>query len=331
MPNSLKGPYMLAGKELESPLLNAAGSINGPSLDNLIHEGSVLSETGIGGITYGSFTLPQRNGNVAEFGEPVFSIDEEQGKTWNSIGLGNIGITAALKIEPELTRNAHENGKVIIYSGSPVNAPEYGTSVEQAAQMSYMFLESGVDLVEINVSCPNVVTEGGGRKPVMGYDLQSMVELVDRLEDQVGVDQRLGVKLPPYVSEEDKAIVPDLAKLFLAKRVFRFLIACNALPGEVPTDAGGNLKPLSVPGGGGGLSGPYTAAVGREQVEMWHNQTAGEIDIVRAEGMDSGKELAESLRRGAKAGAGVTFLWRSSDWKQAVETVLFDFADEVAA
>jgi dihydroorotate dehydrogenase len=77
------------------------------------------------------------------------------------------------------------------------------------------------------------------------------------------------------------------------------------------------------------MSGPATASVGREQLMLWHDQTYGELDIVSALGIDTGKELARRLELGAVAGSGVTFLWRSKDWQQAVDDLLTDFVNVV--
>ena len=49
----MSAQYELSGYELDAPLLNAAGSLNGVSREGLLREVDLLADTGIGGITIG--------------------------------------------------------------------------------------------------------------------------------------------------------------------------------------------------------------------------------------------------------------------------------------
>ncbi len=320
--------YAIAGVELSSPLLNAAGSINGPYAERMLREVDVLASTGIGAITVGSFTIPRQEGNEAKFGSPTYHYDATEGKTYNSMGLPNIGLEGALTLAPDLVSRSHDKGKPVVYSGSPTMSPESGNSVEQARRLAYELLQTGVDLVELNVSCPNVVTDGGGRKPILGYDLESMAELVDALASEIGEGQRLGVKLPPYVTDEEKLLIPDVAKMLRAKNVFSFMVTANTIPNQVASNNDGTPI-LSVPNGAGGMSGPATKEVGREQLRLWHEQMGGSIDIVSALGVDSGREVHVRHSLGAVAAEGVTFLWESDNWAAKVSDMLNQYADAV--
>lgn len=320
--------YAVAGVELGSPLLNAAGSINGPNAEGLLREVDLLASTGIGAITVGSFTIPRQEGNEAKYGSPTYYHDSAEGKTYNSMGLPNIGLQEALALAPDVISRSHDKGKPVVFSGSPTVSPESGSSVDQARKLVYEFLQTGVDLVELNVSCPNVVTEGGSRKPIMGYDLESMAELVDVLSSDVGEGQRIGVKLPPYVSDEEKLLIPDVAKILRAKNVFSFLVTANTIPNQIARNADGSPI-LTVPNGAGGMSGPATKEVGREQLIMWHEQMGDRVDIVSALGVDSGQEVQVRRSLGAVAAEGVTFLWESDNWASQVSKVLHDYADAI--
>lgn len=319
--------YAIAGVELSSPLLNAAGSINGPFADRILREVDVLAGTGIGAITVGSFTVPRQEGNEAKYGSPTYYHDPVEGKTYNSMGLPNIGLDEAVALAPEVIKRSHDKGKPVIYSGSPTMSPDAGGSVEQARRLVYEFLQTGVDLVELNVSCPNVVTEGGGRKPIMGYDLESMAELIDVLAGEVGEGHKIGVKLPPYVSDEEKLLIPDVAKLLRAKNVFSFLVTANTIPNQVARNKDGSTI-LTVPNGAGGMSGPATKEIGREQLRLWTEQMGNSVDIVSALGVDSGKEVQVRRSLGAVAAEGVTFLWESDNWGAKVSSMLHQYADE---
>ncbi|MBX4197490.1 hypothetical protein KW801_02965, partial [Candidatus Saccharibacteria bacterium] len=231
----VKGEYRLVNNPVETPLVNAAGSINGTSKELIVREVEKLADTAIGAITVGSFTVPEQAGNEVKYGGPVYYHDKETGTTYNSMGLPNIGLREAKLLVPELLKRAHEAGKPLIVSVSPTQATaETGNTFEQTIKLVYEMQLADADLIEVNTSCPNVVTEGGGRKPILGYDLEGMRQLVSELAPWTSThDSKVGVKLPPYLSEEEKNIVPELAKLFKERRVFGFVVTSNTIPGQV--------------------------------------------------------------------------------------------------
>lgn len=321
--------YKLAGHTIETPLVNAAGSINGTNPELILQEISTLADTAIGAITVGSFTVLPQAGNEAAFGGPVYYHDHTTGATYNSMGLPNIGVEAAKKLMPEILARAHDRGKPVIVSVSPTQATrQIGDPFEQIVRLVYEMQLADVDFIEVNTSCPNVVTAGGGRKPMLGYDLEGMHELVNRIAPWSGtIDSKVGVKLPPYMTDEEKAIVPPLAALFKKKRAFGFAVTANTIPNQIALDEAGNPI-LSVPEGKGGMSGPATKAVGREQLILWREELGDEIEIISTLGVDSGRELGMRRQLGASAASGVTFLWESNgNWGRAVTNVISDWIE----
>ncbi|MDB5161101.1 MAG: dihydroorotate oxidase catalytic subunit, partial [Candidatus Saccharibacteria bacterium] len=223
--------HTLAGLSLSSSLVAAAGFQNGTDEGLIMEKFNQLLDSGMGVITLGSFTLPVNEGNEAKYGPPVYYYDSRQGKTYNSMGLANVGAEAALRMAPSMVAKGHAQDKIIIFSGSPLGSLEHGTSVEQAYLLARKFLDSPADLVEINLSCPNVVTEEGGRKPVMGYDVESVTELLEKVTNDLEVS-RLGFKLPPYMSDEEQELVSEIARLLNKVRP-GFITVANTIPGQV--------------------------------------------------------------------------------------------------
>ncbi len=319
--------YKVAGLELESPLMNAAGAINHFNPETILNEARLLANTGVGAIQPGSVTKPPSPGNEVLFGEPTHHYDPRTGKMANSKGLPSPGKDEMLRITPELVAIAHEAGKAVIMSVSATK--DAGSSVEQSVELAESFLETEVDRVIVNVSCPNIVEGGDGRKPIMGYDFDTMEELVETFWERIGETGRLGVKPANHVTIEQKLLIPRLAGLYRGRPVFTFMEGPNTIPGYVPVDDDGN-NILSVPGGAGGLSGPATRANGREQLELWADEVSDFMDIISAQGVDSGKEMAWRLGHGAVAASGVSFLWNSRKWEYAVTQMLEEYAAEVA-
>lgn len=323
--------FSLVGHEIETPLLNAAGAINDAGEERILQEVELLASTAIGAITVGSFTVHERIGNEASFGGPVYYHDAQTGATYNSMGLPNIGLSAAVRLMPEIVRRAHARGKPVIASVSPTEATvEIGNTFEQAVRLVGELQKTDVDLIEFNSSCPNVITEDGGRKPLLGYDLAGMERLVIELGRIVGThNARLGIKLPPYLLDQEVQLVPALAALLREYPVFAFLVTSNTIPHRVARDNAGQPI-LRVPGGVGGMSGPATREVGRQQLQLWHSHVGSEIEIISTLGMDSGRELAARIQLGATAAGGVTFLWESSHWGRAVTEVVSEWAETLA-
>lgn len=325
----MAGECQLGGADIESPLVNAAGSINGTSIENILREVDELAATGIGAITVGSFTVPRQEGNVVTYGEPVYYHDVEKGLTYNSMGLPNIGLFDAIDMAREISLHAGAGGKPVIFSVSPtLPTPEIGKPSEQAALLTYRFFdEAVVEFVELNVSCPNVVMADGSRKPLLGYDIEGLTELIEEVRRQVGrPPSGLGIKVPPYVTEEQKAMMPVIADAIMSSRLFSFITTANTIPNQIPKNAAGE-DILSVPGGAGGMSGSGTKEVGREQLKIWKDLVGDQLEIISTLGVDSGKELAVRRRLGAVAAGGVTFLWENQNWKEAVTKVISDYAE----
>ncbi len=315
--------YSICGYEMETPLLNAAGSVNGTSPELILREVKSLADTAIGAITVGSFTVPTQAGNEVTFGGPTYYHDKATGATYNSMGLPNIGLATAKELMPQILAVAHDKNKPVIASVSPTQpTAAIGNAFQQMNRLVYETQLAGVDLVEVNTSCPNVVTDGGGRKPILGYDLEGMQEMVDELAPWTGtLHSNVGVKLPPYISDEERQIVPELAKLFKERRVFGFIVTANTIPNQVARDERGDPI-LTVPGGAGGMSGSAAKEIGRQQLKMWQELLGDEIEVISTLGVDSGEELAVRRQLGAAAAGGVTFLWEQNNWGNAVTEVI---------
>lgn len=319
--------YKLVGHEIETPLISAAGSINGTNGELILREVDTLAATAIGAITVGSFTVPEQAGNEVKFGSPVYYHDQATGATYNAMGLPNIGLVAAKELMPDILTRAHEKGKPVIASISPTQAsPEIGDTFRQVNRLVYEMHLVGADFIEVNTSCPNVITEDGGRKPILGYDIEGMHELAEELTPLIHTSvNKIGVKLPPYITDEEKAVVPELAKI-LKEHLFDFVVTSNTIPNQVARDETGQPV-LTVPEGKGGMSGPATKDIGREQLRMWQDHIGDEIEIISTLGVDSGRELAVRRQLGAIAAGGVTFLWESNNWGMTVTDIVSEWAE----
>jgi len=124
----------IAGIYIDCPVMNGAG------VARTIGEVKNLGKSCASILGAGSFTVLER--------------EEDKGTNFwegglNSRGLPNLGIEYCKKAIPEMVLIAHGFEKLLCISVA-------GFSPEEYAILTKLVFESGADIVELNLSCPNV-------------------------------------------------------------------------------------------------------------------------------------------------------------------------------
>jgi dihydroorotate dehydrogenase (NAD+) catalytic subunit len=131
----------LAGLRLSNPVIPASGTFGfGLELSGCF-DLNVL-----GGISLKGTTLEPR------FGNPTPRVAECEGGMINSVGLQNPGIEALVREKVPALRDCYRGAVIANISGFSVD--EYRTCCALADRCD------GIDLIEVNVSCPNVHNGG---------------------------------------------------------------------------------------------------------------------------------------------------------------------------
>ena len=166
----------LGGLALDNPVIPASGTF-GFGLEMAgVYDLDILGAISIKGTT-----------REARFGNPTPRIAECEGGLINSVGLQNPGIDAVIAEElPALRKVFH---KPIIANISGFSVDEY---VECCARMDK---EEQVEILEVNVSCPNVHNGGMafGTSPEAAAEVTRAVKAVTR--------KPVYVKLSPNVTD----------------------------------------------------------------------------------------------------------------------------------
>lgn len=166
----------LGGLALDNPVIPASGTF-GFGLEMAgVYDLDILGAISIKGTT-----------REARFGNPTPRIAECEGGLINSVGLQNPGIAAVIAEElPALRKVFH---KPIIANISGFSVDEY---VECCARMDK---EEQVEILEVNVSCPNVHNGGMafGTSPEAAAEVTRAVKVVTR--------KPVYVKLSPNVTD----------------------------------------------------------------------------------------------------------------------------------
>ncbi|MCL2066836.1 MAG: dihydroorotate dehydrogenase [Treponema sp.] len=161
----------IAGVRLKNPVIAASGTFGYGSEYARIFDVSVL-----GGICTKGLTLHPRAGNTG------IRIWETPAGLMNSIGLENPGIPAFIEKELPQMRKL----------GPAVIANLSGSTVEEYAAGAALLNVSSVDMVELNISCPNV--KAGGM--AFGLDPETAAAVTSRVRRALN-SKPLMVKLSP--------------------------------------------------------------------------------------------------------------------------------------
>ena len=130
----------IAGIPLESPLVLASGVL-GTTASSLRR----VAAAGAGAVTTKSCSLEPRTGH------PAPCVLPWKGGLLNAVGLSNPGVEAELEEIAEYKRG----------SQTPLFVSIFAASAEEFGRLARRVAEAKPDLIEVNVSCPNVESEFG--------------------------------------------------------------------------------------------------------------------------------------------------------------------------
>lgn len=250
-----------AGVTFKTPVLVSSGTFG---FGREYHEFFDLSQ--LGGICVKGLTVKERMGN------PPPRIAETPMGILNSVGLQNPGVDAFIKNELPFLRQFDTN----------IIANISGNTVEEYCQMTEKLSDAGVDLIEVNISCPNV--KAGGMAFGTSCDSAGMVSKEVKRHAKVPIM----VKLTPNVTditeiaravEENGADAVSLINTLLGMKI------------DIETN-----RPILF-NNTGGLSGPAVFPVALRMV--WQVASSVKIPVLGMGGISKGEDAVEMLLAGA--------------------------------
>lgn len=253
----------IAGIEFKNPVMTASGTFGS-------------------GMEYGEFVDLNRLGgvvtkgvaNVPWPGNPTPRVAETYGGMLNAIGLQNPGIDVF--VERDLAFLKNYDTKVI------VNV--CGKSIEDYVEVVERLSSEAVDMLEINVSCPNV-KEGA---IAFGQNAKALFEITSEIKKKA--KQPVIMKLSPNVTD-----ITEMAKAAEAAGADA-LSLINTITG-MKIDI--HKRAFALANKTGGMSGPAIKPVAVRMVYQVAN--AVEIPIIGMGGIACAEDAIEFMMAGATA------------------------------
>ncbi len=262
----------LAGIALKNPVVVASGTFG------FGREYSRFYDLGeLGGICAKGLTLHPRTGN------PAPRIAETPMGILNSVGLENPGVDAFIAEELPFLRQFDTKVIANISGNTP---EEYGVMCEKLSA-------AGVDLIEVNISCPNVKAGGlaYGTRPELA------AEVTEEAKKHAG-DVPVMVKLSPNVTD-----ITEIARAAEGAGADALSLINTVRGMRVDVNTRRPVLKMNT----GGLSGPAVLPVAVRMV--WEVAQAVSLPILGMGGVAKGEDAAQLMLAGACAVAVGTALF----------------------
>lgn len=252
----------IAGVELKNPVTTASGTFAPREFAQFMD----LSELG-GVIVKGISSIPW-NGN------PTPRVAETYGGMLNAVGLQNPGVDYF--IENDLAFLEQFDTKVIVNLA--------GKTIEEYCEVASKLADTSVDLLELNISCPNV-KEGG-----IGFGTSAkMAEQVTRAVKKVS-KQPLIVKLSPNVTD-----ITEIAKAVEYAGADAVSLINTLIGMKIDIHKKSPVLANKI----GGFSGPAIKPVAVRMV--YQVARAVKVPIIGLGGIMTGEDAIEFILAGASA------------------------------
>ncbi len=261
--NSLK--VNLSGWELENPVMPASGTFGFGYEFTQFYDINMLGSIALKGTT-----------KQARFGNPTPRIAECEAGLLNAIGLQNPGVHKVIEEELPKLKQVYKKGAVANISGFSLEEYVYVTKLMDA--------QVGIELLEINISCPNV--HGGGM--AFGQSPEAAAEVTKAVK--AVAKKPVYIKLSPNVTSG----VP-IAKAVEEAGADGIVLINTLLGMRIEPRTG---KPI-VSIGSCGFSGPAVKPVAVHMVHQVYKNV--KLPVIGVGGIACADDVIEMMSAGATA------------------------------
>ncbi len=253
----------VAGVDFKNPVIPASGAFG---YGREYEEFYPLSK--LGGISIKGTTLNPRQGN------PGPRVAETPSGMLNSVGLQNGGLDKFLSYE--LPNLETKNLRIV--------ANVAGGTIEECAELCSRMEGTSVDMIELNISCPNVKHGGAA----FGTSCESAAEITKAVRQST--TKPLMVKLSPNVTS-----ISNIAKAVEAEGADAVSLINTLVGMRIDINSRRPILRNNV----GGLSGPAVFPIAVRMV--WEVANAVKIPVVGMGGIATFEDAIEMMMAGASA------------------------------
>ncbi len=279
---------------ISPPITNASGPLSVTQ-----EELEALGRSKSGAIVTKSMTHCPRAGNP----EPRLAPRLNSGLgSLNSMGLNNLGYREYAKLVPKL--KAFKKPVIASISSAPC---EHNLSLEeQYCEMAQTLAKSGADMLEINLSTPNLT----------GIPISNDPEAIERILTPIcqAVKIPISVKVSPY--NNTLPLFQRVAQLLMELAV-EVVVTMNSEPNAMDIDLKTRAKVLKPREGYGGLGGPAILPIALGEVHRFYTffqKHRSPIEVWGCGGIVCAEDALKHFLAGASVvQVGTALLWRGPE------------------
>lgn len=270
------------GVQFKNPLVVASGilGLTASSLKRCI-------DLGAGGVTMKSVSLEPRSGhpNPTMVGYTHYFM--------NAVGLSNGGVHDAVDTVKEYKRMC----------SAPIIGSIFANSAAEFAEVAKILCQSPIDILEINLSCPNVGDEFG---TPLAYSPEAAVAVTTQVK-AVAQAQHIPISIKLSPNAWNNAAIAQACVLAGADAI----TAVNTVSGmTIDTHFRKPVLANKV----GGISGPALKPIAVKAVWDVYNAIGKTTPIIATGGVCNGEDVIEMmLAGGSLVGVGSAIWWRGQD------------------
>lgn len=275
------------GIPFKNPLVVASGilGLSAASLKRCV-------DMGAGGVTMKSVSLQPRTGHVnpTMVGYTHYFM--------NAVGLSNAGVHEAVEMVKEYKTSC----------SAPIIGSIFAASADEFVEVAKILCQAPIDILEINLSCPNVGDEFG---TPLAYSPSIAAEVTAKVK-AVAQTQQIPVVTKLSANAWNNG---DIAKACVAAGADA-ITAVNTVSGmTIDTHF---RKPV-LANKTGGISGPALKPIAVKAVWDVYNSIPKTVPIIATGGVCNGEDAVEMmLAGGTLVGVGSAIWWRGQDVFSAI-------------
>lgn len=269
---------------LDHPIMNGAGWGC-----KTLEEVQLLAATPVSAIVVGSITMEPRSGNPGN----VYWADPMGRFSLNSLGLPNRGWPYYEELLQRMRLVAHDAKKPLVVSIACFSPEEYAT-------LAGLVANQDVDMIELNLGCPNVWGQDG-QKPIASYEPRIVENILALVREEIRRSRFPQITVAAKISPLPPSILNEVAAVIAETGIVDVVTATNTLPNGFMWNG---AKPAIEAGGGlAGIAGASLKPLAMGVVKQLCDLLPDRIDIIAVGGIECGQDALDYLRIGPKVKA----------------------------